>query len=132
MILGVGIDVVEVARMENILNRRWAYRFIFRVFSQEEIAASKNSANPAQAYAARFAAKEAFVKALGTGFSCGISPSRIQVRGGDRNRPWIELTDEALKNAESMNVGTIHVSMSHTPLIACAVVILEKSFTKTR
>jgi len=126
VILGVGIDLVDVGRMDRILHSRWAARFIARVFSEEEIAVSENSPRPAQSYAARFAAKEALVKALGTGFSRGIMPGHILVRGGERTRPRIELTSAALVQARLLQVGEIHVSLSHTPVTACAVVMVEK------
>lgn len=125
MILGVGVDLVPVARMQRILRSRWADKFISRVFSSEEIKACREAAVPAQSYAARFAAKEALAKALGTGFTRGVSPATVSVRGGERNRPEIMLSKEALKLAKDMNIGDIHVSLSHTPETACAVVVVE-------
>ncbi|MEI8183192.1 MAG: holo-ACP synthase [Desulfomonile sp.] len=126
MIIGIGVDIVEVARMEKILQQRWATKFVSRVFSPEEIASCRKAAQPAQAFAARFAAKEAFSKALGTGFSRGISPSGIHVCGGDGSQPTIHLTGAALLTAEAMNVGPVHVSLTHTPLTACAFVVAEE------
>jgi holo-[acyl-carrier protein] synthase len=125
VILGVGVDLVPVARMERILRSRWAHRFISRVFSPEEIKACREAAVPAQSYAARFAAKEALAKALGTGFTRGVSPATVSVRGGERNRPEIVLVKEALKAAENMNISEIHVSLSHTAETACAFVVVE-------
>ncbi|MGO9570806.1 MAG: holo-ACP synthase [Desulfomonilaceae bacterium] len=125
MILGVGVDLVDVRRMERALNCRWGKRFVAKVFSEEEIAACKNSPQPAQGYAARFAAKEALAKALGTGFSRGVSPSRIIVRGGERRQPSIALLGRAQKVADSMQVAAIHVSLTHTPQNACAFVVVE-------
>lgn len=128
MILGVGVDLVPVSRMERILRSRWADRFVQRVFSPEEIRACRDGAVPAQSYAARFAAKEALAKALGTGFSRGVSPTTVSVRGGERNRPEIMLTDKALTVAENMNVGAIYVSLSHTAETACAFVVVESRY----
>lgn len=125
MILGVGVDLVEVRRMERALNRPWGKRFVSKVFSAEEIAACDSSAQPAQGYAARFAAKEALAKALGTGFSRGVAPGRIVVAGGERRQPSISLLGRAQKLAESMQVTAIHVSLSHTPQTACAFVVVE-------
>ncbi len=125
MILGVGVDVVEVLRMERVLKSSWARRFVHRVFCAEEIETCRGAARPAEAYAARFAAKEALVKALGTGFSRGITPAKIQVQGGERSQPRIRLRAEAQDAAESMNVSGIHVSLTHTPLTACALVVVE-------
>jgi holo-[acyl-carrier protein] synthase len=78
-----------------------------------------------QRYAARFAAKEALAKALGTGFSRGVTPGGIVISGGERERPRITLKDKALDLARSMNASTIHVSLSHTDESACAVVVVE-------
>lgn len=125
MILGIGVDLVDVDRMERLLEQRWSKRFLSRVFSPEEIAACQASALPAQCFAARFAAKEALVKALGSGFSRGVRPGQIHVRGGERNRPRIELYGTALDVASSMNAGAIHVSLTHTRSSACAVVVVE-------
>jgi holo-[acyl-carrier protein] synthase len=126
VILGVGVDLVEVHRMERALNCRWGKRFVAKVFSPEEITACDGSAQPAQGYAARFAAKEALAKALGTGFSRGVSPGRIIVRGGERRQPSISLLGRAKRVAESMQVAAIHVSLTHTPQTACAFVVVEK------
>lgn len=127
MILGVGVDVVDVARMERTLRRRWAAKFISRVFSPEEIEVSRKSPAPAESFAVRFAAKEAMAKALGTGFSRGITPATIRVLGGEHSRPAVELTAAALDVARSMSVGRIHVSLTHTPTTACAFVVVEKA-----
>ena len=126
MIVGVGVDLVEVNRMGRILASRWAKRFLERVFSAEERAVCDASANPAQSYAARFAAKEALVKALGTGFSKGISPNQIHVSGGERAQPRLVLVERALEIAERMELSGIHVSLSHTQTIASAFVVVER------
>jgi holo-[acyl-carrier protein] synthase len=126
VILGVGIDLVEVPRMQRVLDRPWGRRFIERVFCPEEIAVSEGAARPSEAYAARFAAKEAVVKALGTGFSKGITPAAIVVCGGERTRPTIRFQAKALALAESLDVSDVHVSLTHTAGAACAVAVIEK------
>lgn len=126
MILGVGVDLVEVPRMERILASRWGNRFVARVFSREEVEVCEAMAHPAEGFAARFAAKEAVSKALGTGFSRGITPSDIRVQGGERSRPTIKLSDAVRKTAESLDAGSIHVSLTHTKSTACAFVVIEK------
>jgi len=125
VIVGIGVDIVDVSRMERLLRGRSVHKFVARVFCPEEIAVSRRSPHPAESYAARFAAKEALAKALGTGFSRGISPGQIHVLGGEQSRPRIELSGEAKKTALTLSVGTIHVSLTHTGLSACAMVILE-------
>ncbi|MEW6113261.1 MAG: holo-ACP synthase [Thermodesulfobacteriota bacterium] len=125
MIAGVGVDIVDINRMERILESSRSRRFLERVFSAEEIRVCEASAHPAQGFAARFAAKEAMAKALGTGFTRGVTPARIMVQGGERSRPTIALTDQALAVARSMDVAQIHVSLTHTPQSACALVVVE-------
>lgn len=127
MIYGIGVDLVNVKRMERVLASRIADRFVSRVFAAEEAAICRQSARPAESFAARFAAKEAVVKALGTGFSHGVSPGMIVVRGGERSRPHIELKDRALDKATSAGITSIHVSLTHTPTDACAFVVAECS-----
>ncbi len=112
--------------MQRILDRPWGRRFVERVFCPEEIAVCDRAARPAEAYAARFAAKEAVVKALGTGFSKGITPAAIVVCGGERTRPTIRLQGRALVLAESIDVCDVHVSLTHTAGGACAVAVIEK------
>lgn len=126
MILGVGVDLIEVRRMERSLNSPWGERLKARVFSGEEIANCEATPFPAQGYAARFAAKEALAKALGTGFSRGVTPAGIRVRGRERERPVIALQGKALELARSMNVKQIHLSLTHTVETACAFVVVEK------
>ena len=111
--------------MERTLQSRWAQRFLARVFGPGEIATCEAAANPAQAFAARFAAKEAVAKALGTGFSRGIRPGQIVVKGGERSQPAVQLTAQAHVRAQALNVGRIHLSLTHTPNTAAASVVLE-------
>lgn len=127
MIFGVGIDLVDVARMERCLSSKWAGRLLSRLFSPEEICSCERSSSRAQAYAARFAAKEAFAKALGTGFSQGIVPSDIHVAAIEGNRPTIRLLGSAREVAQAFRIGPVHVSLSHTPRTASAVVIAESA-----
>ncbi|MCA1959355.1 MAG: holo-ACP synthase [Desulfomonile sp.] len=125
MILGIGVDLVEVSRMERTLNSPWANRLVRRVFSAEEVAVCKTSARPAEGFAARFAAKEAFAKAIGTGFSQGVTPGQVMVKGSERERPTIVLDRNALAIARSLGVERIHLSLSHTSRAACAYVVIE-------
>jgi holo-[acyl-carrier protein] synthase len=126
MIFGIGVDLVEVRRMERILKSPWATRFLRRIFTSAEMDVCEATAYPAQGYSARFAAKEATAKALGTGFSRGITPGAIVVEGGERERPSIALEGKALALAHRLDITSIHLSLSHTAGRACAFVILEK------
>ncbi|MDR3604846.1 MAG: holo-ACP synthase [Syntrophaceae bacterium] len=127
MIVGVGIDLVSVSRMKKILGQAWALRFVERVFTPQEIAQCSKTLKPEEGFAGRFAAKEAAVKALGTGFSGGISPKQIMITGSVKRKPSILLSLMAKKVAESMGIDNIVVSISHTDGIASAIVIMEKT-----
>lgn len=124
--MGIGTDLVEVAHMASILGRPSRKRFLERVFCPNEIDESKlNYEQPFQFYAGRFAAKEAFVKAIGTGFSQGITPRMICVKRARYGKPEIILEDTALLTAQEMGVVSIHLSITHTKKTACAFVVLE-------
>ncbi len=121
MICGIGIDIVEIARIEEML-RRWPERFVERVFTPGEIALCQGRANHAAAFAARFAAKEAFSKALGTGVDKDFSWKDFAVGHQSNGSPLPVLSPRLanrLKNAK------IHVSLSHSDHYATAVVVLE-------
>ena len=120
MILGVGMDVVEVPRMQRILKSAWANRFLERVFSPEEIAVCERSAVPAQGYAARFAAKEAVAKALGR----WLRWHEVEVVNDDRGRPSVALSGEAAELARVPEGGHLLVSLSHSRDYAVAAVVL--------
>lgn len=122
MIIGVGIDLVEIARIAAML-ARWPQRFVARVFTPEEIAACEPRSSPAAALAARFAAKEAFAKALGTGVDKNFSWQDFAVHNASNGKPLPRLS--ARLAARLQNV-TVHVSLSHAEHYATAVVILEK------
>ena len=126
MIVGIGIDLVSSSRIKRILDQSWGNRFVTRVFGPEEISYCRSGSKPEEAFAARFAAKEAMVKALGTGFSKGVTPAQIIVCGGDRQKPSIILSSVAGNIAESMGISNLSVSLSHSNGMACAIVIAEK------
>lgn len=122
MILGIGLDIMETAQLERLLA---GPGFEDRVFTAAERDACSGRADRAQALAARFAAKEACVKALGTGWSEGISCLQIEVVRGDGGAPVIRLNGAAADRARERGVRRVHVSLSHQPGIAAAAVILE-------
>ncbi len=123
--VGLGVDIVEIERMRNILARTPS--FARRVFSQAERDYCDAMATPAAHYATRFAAKEAVVKALGTGFSEGISVHDIEVRRTSKGRPYVVLTGQTREIAREMGVREIPVSLSftHAEAVACAMAITE-------
>ncbi len=125
MIIGVGIDNVQSKRMKEML-LKWADRVEDRVFTEEELQYSKAKGESHLHLAARFAAKEAFFKALGMGLSQGMTWTDVQVRNNESGKPYLELRKRAQEIAREMGVAHIHVSLTHTEECAVAVVILEK------
>ncbi len=125
MIVSIGIDIVEVYRIRETISR--TPRFVERVFTEKERAycdAKKMAA--AQSYAARFAAKEAFLKALKTGWRGKITWHDIEIVSVENNVPCLEIRGEARKILDSLGANQIHLSLSHTTEHAVAQVILEK------
>jgi holo-[acyl-carrier protein] synthase len=125
VIVSIGVDIVEVYRIRETISR--TPRFVERVFTQEErhYCDAKGMA-AAQSYAARFAAKEAFLKALKTGWRGKITWHDIEIISGENNVPSLEIRGEARKILDSLNANQIHLSLSHTTEHAVAQVILEK------
>jgi holo-[acyl-carrier protein] synthase len=124
MILGLGTDLVEVARIERALEEHGA-RFESRVFTTPELEACSTRVDRVQALAARFAAKEACLKALGTGWAEGLAFRQVEVIRAPNGRPSILLHSDAKARAEALGVRSIHVSLTHQPGVAGAVVLLE-------
>ncbi len=124
MIVGAGIDIVATARFRDVLERQ-RERFVERVFTAAEQDYCRAHRNPVPHYAARFAAKEAFLKALGTGWAGGIRWLDIEVLRGRGAAPSIRLHAIAAQIAAEKLVRSIHVSLSHSDDAAVATVILE-------
>lgn len=124
MIVGLGIDVVEVARLASAL-RRHGDHFVSRVFTEGERAACDPRADRVLALAARFAAKEACLKALGTGWAEGLGFRDVEVVREGNQPPRLVLHREAARRAEALGVIRSHVSLTHQPGLAAAVVVLE-------
>lgn len=123
--VGLGVDIVEIARMRKILDRTPS--FAAKVFSEAERAYCDDKATPETHYATRFAAKEAVVKALGTGFSEGIGVRDVEVRRTSKGRPYVVLTGRAREVARERGVREIPISLSytHTEAVACAMAITD-------
>src|SRR6266496_2570243 len=113
MIVGLGLDVVETAKIAQLLAELEA-RFEERVFTPAERRECVERADKAEALAARFAAKEACFKALGTGWSQGVSFLQVEVRRVDGGAPTLELSGEAAVRARERGVKHMHVSLSHS------------------
>jgi holo-[acyl-carrier protein] synthase len=124
MIVGMGIDVAEVKRIREVFESQ-RERFVRRVYTQAEAAYCEQFKNKYERYAGRFAAKEAAMKALGTGWSRGVRWVDVEVvrqRGG---RPMLELHGEARKIADRLGVKHIAISITHTAEQAFAQVVFE-------
>jgi holo-[acyl-carrier protein] synthase len=130
MIVGIGTDLCSVARMQRMADRYGA-RFLDRVFTPEEQQRCRKKAGQAERLAARFAAKEATMKALGTGWACGVRFIDIQVANEFGGRPRVELVGTAAVWARNLGVDHIHVSLSHEREQAIAFVVMERLGTPT-
>lgn len=124
MIHGHGVDVTEIARIEDAL-ARFGDRFVARTFCVEEIAYCGAMANPAPHYAARFAAKEAVAKAFGVGIGGQVGWRDVEVVRDAEGRPSIRLHGPALALADARGVTRVHLALSHAAGCAWASVILE-------
>ena len=124
MIAGIGIDIAEVDRIRDAIERH-ARRFIDRIYTPSEIAYVERKANRFERYAARFAAKEAGMKAIGTGWKRGVRWQDFEVANLPSGRPTLRLHGEAARIAESLGVRNIALSITHTASEGMAIVILE-------
>lgn len=122
MLCGLGVDTLDIARVQHILTR-FGERFIRKIAAPDEYAVLCTA--PAHTVAARFAAKEACAKALGTGFAQGITPTHIEVRTLASGAPTLILHGEARTRAHALGVTHSHITLSHDRHSAVAVVVLE-------
>jgi len=124
VLLGTGIDIVRISRFR-LAHERWGARFFKRVFTESEIKSAEGRKDIFSFFSARFAAKEAFVKALGTGFSNGISWKDIEIKREKGQRPFFNISGVALTLMNRHGIKKCHLSISHEGDYAVAQVILE-------
>ena len=124
MILGIGIDIIEVARIK-ASHDRFGERFLKRVLRPDEIAYCLSHKNPAPFLAARFAAKEAISKAFGTGIGSQLGWQDLEVKHHESGQPFVVLHDAGKKLLEQRNGRIVHLSVSHTENYAAVVAVLE-------
>jgi holo-[acyl-carrier protein] synthase len=124
MVLGLGTDLMETRRVEESIGR-FGERFLDRIFTPGEIAYCMRKKNSGESFAARFAAKEAGAKALGTGISHGVSWKEFEVRREPSGRPTLHLSGRAAELAAAMGVRRIQLSLTHSRELAMAVVVVE-------
>ena len=124
MILGTGVDLAEVDRIRAAIVR-YGRRFIDRIYTPAEIAYVERKANRFERYAGRFAAKEAGMKAIGTGWRRGVRWQDFEVANLPSGRPTLKLHGEAARVANELGVKLISLSITHTAQLGMAHVILE-------
>ncbi|MCW3117373.1 MAG: acpS [Chitinophagaceae bacterium] len=120
----MGFDMIETERVAGKIAKKSGFREM--VFSANEIQYCETKTNKFEHYAARFAAKEAFFKAMGTGWKNGTAFNEVEVTHDEFGKPEIILLGETRKTINEMAIGKISVSLSHLKNIAAAVVIIEK------
>lgn len=125
MIIGIGNDIVEIARIQQAIAR--SERFARRILTDFEIVEMKTSQHPARYLAKKFASKEAVVKALGTGIGNGISWQMIQVEHDKWGKPLVVVSGELQARFEQLKVVNCHLSISDEKAYAFATVVLEAS-----
>jgi holo-[acyl-carrier protein] synthase len=124
MIAGLGMDIIEVERVAAKIGKEAGFREL--VFSQKEIEYCEAKAHKFVHYAARWAAKEAFFKALGTGWTTGTAFNEVEITHNEQGKPELSLSGQTKGSMASWGAIRISVSLSHLKTIASAVVIIEK------
>jgi holo-[acyl-carrier protein] synthase len=126
MIVGIGIDVVEIARIKDVYERH-RERFLGRILTPAECAYVLQYKDPCERLAGRWAAKEAALKALGTGLAAGIRWRDVEILPGAGGKPELTLHGRAAEQARSLRATVCHVTITHSDLLAVAQVILEST-----
>jgi holo-[acyl-carrier protein] synthase len=124
MLVGTGIDIIEIDRIAQSIDR-FGVRFLTRIFTPGEIAYCQAKKKSAESFAARFAAKEAGAKALGTGIQHGVTWKELEVRRERGRRPNLYFSGRARQIADQMGVRRISLSLTHSNTTAMAAVHLE-------
>jgi len=124
VIVGSGVDIIEVPRVAAAIER-FGQRFLRRIFTEDEIRYCQSKLNRVERFAARFAAKEAGLKALGTGLRGGIAWRELEVRREASGRPTMVFSGKAAEFADRIGAKRVALSLSHTEMHAIAHVILE-------
>ena len=125
MIVGTGVDLCEVDRIAKAIESGHGRRLLERVFTTREIAYAQRKANKYERFAARFAAKEAGMKALGTGWRGGLGWRDLEVVNLPSGRPTLQFHGKAAELAHALGAKNVSLSLTHTAAMAMAMVILE-------
>jgi len=126
LVIGIGIDIIQNDRIAHSLER-FPNRFVSRIFTDGEAAYCGSCAKPAIHYAARFAAKEAAFKALGTGWAKGVQWKDVEIERLGSGQPILHLHGAALSEATRLGATRFSVSLTHDELVSAAVVVLESA-----
>jgi holo-[acyl-carrier protein] synthase len=129
MLYGIGVDLVQISRMEKVI-QRWGERFLRRVFTENELAVCSQRVKSASAFALRFAAKEAFAKALGLGMRQGVAWRDIEVFHHPGGRPGLRIHGTAFDICRKQHIHAVHVSLSDEGDYGVATVMLESGKRK--
>ncbi|MFY9344972.1 MAG: holo-ACP synthase [Planctomycetota bacterium] len=124
MIVAVGVDTVAIARIADLLHKS-PERFPRRLFTADEIAFCESRPHPAESFAARFCAKEAVMKCLGTGWTAGLAFRQIEVARGPTGAVSIRLSGAAAERAQQLGIRRWHLSLTHDAGAATAFVVAE-------
>lgn len=128
MIIGIGTDIIETKRVMQKVSKN--YGFKEKVFTQQEIDYCESKTNKEQNYAVRFAAKEAFLKAIGTGWKSPLQFEEIEIVNDKSGKPELILHGNTKKFAEEKGIKSIHVSLSHLKDMANAIILLQTDDVK--
>jgi holo-[acyl-carrier protein] synthase len=124
MIFGIGIDIVNIERIERVM-ARWGNLFLSRIYTEREIAWCQQRPNPPECFAIRFAAKEAFLKAIGSGLRNGIQWTDIEVERDPMGKPLLSLYRKAKEIFETQRIERAFLTLSHDQPYAVAYILLE-------
>jgi len=127
MIFGIGFDLIEVARIKKSISND---SFVKKIFTGQEAEYCLSKANPAQSFAARFAAKEAFLKAIGIGWRMGVGFNEIETVNDELGKPSLVLHGKAKEVAANLGITNLFLSLTHLKDIAGANVVLEQESSK--
>jgi holo-[acyl-carrier protein] synthase len=124
MIHGTGVDIIEISRIRNSI-QKYSGKFEERVFTSKEIDYCRSMADPSKHFAARFAAKEAVLKSLGTGMAQGIAWKDMEILNRESGQPVLNLTGRGRHIFDALNLKDIHISITHDKSYALAQAIAE-------
>lgn len=123
MIYGIGVDVVSIDRMKTVIEK-WGGRFLTRVFTDQEIAYCNSKKPPYPSFAVRFAAKEAFIKAIGAEIQVSLMDSEVVL--SSKGKPSLKFSEKINLHFKKQNILSAHLSLSHEREYAVASVVLER------